>query len=57
MYEDGFGIFLVFFLSESILFNPVKNIGGKNTFCRFLKNTILSQKSDALNKFLVKFTF
>ena len=47
-------------LCPKIFFLPLlkKKFGAKESFSwRFLKNTIFSQKSDYLNRFLVKFPF
>ena len=48
---------LCWFLWNCFCHNLLIRFGGKNTFWQFLKNTILSQKSDDLNRFLVKFPF
>ena len=59
MYLDGFGKFLVIFV-QKYFFILVKKKGGgakKSLFWQFLKNMIFSQKSDYLNRFLVKLPF
>ena len=46
------------FLSKNIFLPLFKKVWGKKSlFWRFLKNTIFSQKSDYLNRFLMKFPF
>ena len=60
MYLDGFGKFLVIFVQDIFVLPLVKKkkkkkMGQKSLFWRFLKNTIFNQKSDYLNRFLVKF--
>ena len=50
-YFDGFGNFLVIF------FLPLWKKMGQNKFLAISQNATLSQKSDDLNRFLVKFPF
>ena len=58
MYLHGSGKFLVI-LSKNIFLPLLKKLGPKKNhfFLLFLKNMIFSQKSDYLNRFLVKFPF
>ena len=59
MYLDGFGKFLVIFVPKYFftLVKKKKKYGQKKSFWQFLKNTIFNQKSDYLNRFLMKFPF
>ena len=57
MYLEGFGKFSVIFVHWNIFLPLLKKMGQKSLFWRFLKNTIFSQKSGYLNRFLVKSPF